>query len=291
MFDVDDTRKTLEAVMEKLLQRLQTNFTPEQFNHPSWVTKFKKWAFTYDQIGKTMIACKNIAQADMIYNILKTEHNMNVGISHSENDLDSSVMNRFKANEFNVLVVVNRGQLGYSDDDLMNLIDITGTHNPNRIFQMFCRVLRGTQDMVKYYMKVTPKELHNMSLTHLSVCAGLMLTDINFLTNFNGKNFNDIQIPIVKSTKPTPIGGSSGGNGGLRPNPATRNILPEFTYDIIDTMKSVLHDTENITSIYKKTTISEVKYILGYSKTKPIAKLTLDYFIKSGRGNLQLINN
>jgi len=284
MFDVDDTRKTLESVMDKLLQRLQTKFTPEQFNHPSLVTKFKKWAFTYDQIGKTMIACKNIEQANMVYDILKTEHDMNVGLSHSKNDSDSSVMDRFKSNEFNVLVVVNRGRLGYNDDDLMNLIDITGTHNPDVIFQMFCRVLRGTQDVTKYYMKVTPKELHNMALTHLSVCAGLMLTDIKFLTTFNGKNLNGMQTPVIRGSKPT----TSGGSGGTRVKPETRNILPEFTHDVVDTMKSVIHDAENVASIYKMTTIGNAKYILGYSKNRP--KQTFEDMIESCRGDLSLVD-
>jgi|TARA_R110000851_G_scaffold848_2_gene2861 hypothetical protein len=289
MFNVDDTRKTLEAVMEKLLQRLQTKFTPVQFNHPSWVSKFKKWAFTYDQIGKTMIACKNIAQANMVYDILKNEHNINVGLSHSENDKDSGVISEFKDGVFNVLVVVNRGRLGFSDVNLMNLIDMTGTHNPDIIFQMFCRVLRGTPDTQKYYMKVTPKELHNMSLTHLSVCAGLMLTDMKFLKIYNGRNFNDIQIPIIRGNRPTSTGSSTGGSsGGSRPNPVTRNILPEFTHDVIDTMKSVLHDAENVASIYKMTTMGNVKYTLGHSKKRPT--LTKEDIFESCRGNLLLVD-
>jgi len=287
MFNVDDTRKTLEAVMEQLLMRLQTKFTPEQFNHPSWVTKFKKWAFTYDQIGKTIIACKTISQANMVYDILKNEHDMNVGMSHSENDMDSVVIDDFKLGKLKILVVVNRARLGFSDVNLMNLIDITGTHNIDIIFQMFCRVLRGTPDVEKYYMKVTPKELHNMSVTHISVCAALMLTDRKFLEVYNGRNFNDIQIPVIRGNRPTPRGGSGGSRGGSRPNPVTRNILPEFTYNAIDTMKSVLHDAENPVSIYKMTTIARAKYILGHSKKRPT--LTFEDILESCRGNLSLV--
>ena len=284
VFNVNDTRKTLEAVMEKLIQRLQTKFSPQQFNHPDFFwTKVKKWAFTYDQIGKTMIACKTIRQADMVYNILKNEHEMDVEISHSENDVDSEVVARFKNNEFNILVVVNRGRLGYSDDDLMNIIDMTGTHNPDIIYQMFCRALRGTSDMQKYYVKVTPKELHNMSLTHLSVCAALMLTDREYLLTYNGRNFNDIKIPILKGSKPV-SGGTSGGGGSIRNNPITRNMLPEFTYDVVDTMRSVLCDLNNTASIYKETTMGRVKYMLGYSKNRP--PLSFDDILKSCRGEM-----
>lgn len=148
---------------------------------------------------------------------------------------------------------------------------------------MFCRALRGTSDMQKYYVKVTPKELHNMSLTHLSVCAALMLTDREYLLTYNGRNFNDIKIPILKGSKPV-SGGTSGGGGSIRNNPITRNMLPEFTYDVVDTMRSVLCDLNNTASIYKETTMGRVKYMLGYSKNRP--PLSFDDILKSCRGEM-----
>lgn len=282
IFNRINTRKTLENVLEKLIERLRTKFSPKEFNHPSFLSKAKKWLWTYDKIGKTIITCKTIKQADLVYDILKNEHNLNVGISHSENDIESEIVSDFKNNKFKVLVVVNRARLGYDDETLFNIIDMSGTHNPDIIYQMFCRVLRGSPDDEKYYIKVTPKKLVNMAMTHLAVCAALMLTDKEFLLKYNGKNFSQIKIPVLKTSpnkKP-----SNDGSGGRK---SQSNVLPVLNLNVIDTFKNVLHDLNNSASIYKMTTIGHVKHTLGYSKNRP--PLTFEDIIESARGDLSLV--
>lgn len=287
-FNVDDTRKTLENVINALIGRIQRGFTQKQHNHPNWVTKFKTWAFTYNHIGKTLISCKSISQSYDVYQILK-EKGVSVTLSNSENDFDSLQIEKFKNNEFDVLVVVNRARLGYSDDDLINIIDMTGTHNPDVIFQMFCRALRGGPTAQKLYIKVTPKELHNMGLTHLSVCAALMLTDRKFLIKYNGSNFNDIEIPTLIKPKIAGKPSTSGNPSNKLPKTpkGNINILPQYTYDVIDTMKNVLCDLDKTTTIYKWTTMRDVKETLGYSRNKRV-NFTWEQLVKSCAGNLYL---
>ena len=140
---------------------------------------------------------------------------------------------------------------------------MSGTHNPDVIYQMFSRVLRGGPETQKFYLKLTPKELHNMSLTHLSVCGSLMLTDKNYLLLFDGKNFNNLEIPIIKG-KRTNGGNGSGGSANGSGDKKNKNILPEFTFDVIDLFKDILHNLSNPVSIYKMTTISDVKESLGH---------------------------
>ena len=262
MFTYADTKSTLEIVMEKLMGRIKYGLKPEQFNHPSFITKIKTWAFAYRTIGKTMIVCKRQEQAEMVNKIL-IEMGVNSAVSHSECDVDGNVITEFKNNIYDVLVVVNRGKLGYNDVNLMNIIDMSGTHNPDVIYQMFSRVLRGGPETQKFYLKLTPKELHNMSLTHLSVCGSLMLTDKNYLLLFDGKNFNNLEIPIIKG-KRTNGGNGSGGSANGSGDKKNKNILPEFTFDVIDLFKDILHNLSNPVSIYKMTTISDVKESLGH---------------------------
>lgn len=271
-FTHEDTEKTLDSVLEKIIERLQTKWSAEQFNNPSLLTKIKKigknWGLLYQSIGKTLITCRSIAQAEDVYNILKS-HNVDVILSHSENDVESVNVNLFKEDNYDVLVVVNRARLGYSDNNLMNIIDLSGTHNPDIIYQMFCRVVRGTPDIEKYYLKVTPNELHNMSLTHLSVCAALMLTDKKYLMEYNGKNFNNIQLPVLRQPKKTIQQKTN--RGGSKSY--TLNLLPEFTHDIIDVFKNILHNLDSPASIYKITTLQRVKERLGHSiKKSPITE-------------------
>lgn len=264
-FTYEDTKSTLEVVMEKLMARIKYGLKPQQFNHPSFISKIKTWAFAYKSIGKTMIVCKRQEQAEMVNKIL-IEMGVNSAVSHSECDIDSSVITDFKNGIYDVLVVVNRGKLGYNDVNLMNIIDVSGTHNPDIIYQMFSRVLRGGPETQKFYLKLTPKELHNMSLTHLAMCGALMLTDKNYLLLFDGKNFNNIEIPVIKGNKRN-IGTRGTGTGTGSGKQKNTNILPEFTYDVIDMFKDILHNLSNPVSIYKMTTIGDVKEILGHSNT------------------------
>jgi hypothetical protein len=77
--------------------------------------------------------------------------------------------------------------------------------------------------------------------------------------------FNNLQIPTIKSSK---LNGGSGGSGGGGTNRKPKqNLLPEFTFDVIDMFKDILHNLNNPISIYKMTTISNVKETLGHSKT------------------------
>lgn len=279
-FETDATKKTLESVMSGLLKRIKEGFTPKEYNHPGFISKFKSWLFTYNYIGKTLIACQSINQSNDVYKILK-DKGINVGLSHSDNDKDSLEVEKFKNGDYNVLVVVNRARLGYSDVNLINIIDMTGTHNPDIIFQMFCRALRGTPEVQKLYLKVTPKKLDKMALTHLSVCAALMLTDKYYLMLYNGHNFNDIKIPIFRNTPTEPrVIGANRGNSLPRTPKGNVMMLPQFTHNVIDTMSNVILDLNGDSSIYKYTTLGKVKEQLGY---KPRGPITVDEIYESIR--------
>jgi len=282
-FGIDDTNETLILVMDAIINRIKQGVNPKQYNNPNWFLKLKTWLGLFNHIGKTLIACKSINQANDVYDMLKKK-GIDVGLSTSDEDKDSLEVEKFKNDGYNVLVVVNRARLGYSDDNLMNIIDMTGTHNPDIIFQMFCRALRGTPDVQKLYLKVTPKKLDDMAITHFSMCAALMLTDKKFLETYNGRKFNDIRIPVLKNPPKEPIvQGERGGNRLPRTPKGNVMMLPQFTHDVIDTMKNVQLDLDGTATIYKYVTIREVKQELGYSKRNV---LTLRDILKSAAGNM-----
>ena len=194
---------------------------------------------------------------------------VNAALSHSNSDTDSEEINAFKDNKYGVLIVVNRARLGYSDVDLMNIIDMGGSHNPNILFQMIMRLSRGTPDTQKHYLKVTPKEMYNMTLTELSMDAALMLTSKEFLLTYNGRNFNDIHIPILKKKRANLIGSLKKKSSGQVINSTQQerkqvSPLPEYTNDVIKMFSDILHDLNSPLSIYKMTTIRAVKNVLGH---------------------------
>lgn len=254
-FKKAETKKTLESILLKLIDRLQKQLTPEEFNNPTLLVKLKSWAFTYKKLGKTLIFCRSIQQANDVYSILK-DNNVNVMVSNSETDNDSVEVENFRNNKYDVLVVVDRAKLGYSDDDLYNIIDMSGSHNPNVIYQIFARVLRGNPSMQKYYLKVTTQEYGMMDFTHACVSAALMLTDNKYLSTFNGDNFNGIRIPVIKIPKKENTGESSL-SGGRKKDKGF--VFPEFTNDVVDMFKNIIHNLDEPVSIYKMTTIGEVR--------------------------------
>ena len=110
-----------------------------------------------NSINKTLIVCNSIKQSEDVKFYL-SKIGLSSVVSNSKNDPKSELIQDFKNNKVNVLIVVNRARLGYNDVDLINLIDISGTLNPNLIYQMIARVLRGDNNTQKYYIRLTSKK-------------------------------------------------------------------------------------------------------------------------------------
>jgi superfamily II DNA or RNA helicase len=262
-----DSERAMESITLEILKKIKHGLTAQEFNKVKTLKRIKGGAksIMVDLFGKimkrTMFVCGSISQADDV-NLILNNNGVSSYVSHSESDESSELFDNFKDGKFNVLVVVNRGRLGYSDNDLYNIVDMSGTHNPDLIYQMFARVLRGTPKQQKFYYKVTTQEPGMRSLTHMSTCAALMLTDKNFLSTFNGKNFNGMKIPMIASTKTPSI--APGKKSVSKPSDKLR--LPEFTNDIVDFMRNVIADNDKPTSVYKMTSIGDVRKMLGDMK-------------------------
>lgn len=279
-YTLEDTEKTIETVVLSLIDRLESGLSAEEFNDPSLFTKFKiflkskkkeilTWNKTFKKVGKTLIVCNNIKQADLVYSILK-RNEVNVEVSHSKCDVDGTNIFNFKNNQHDVLVVVDRCRIGYDDAEVINLIDMSGTHNIDLIYQMMCRVIRGNQSITKYYMKVTTNDLVKMAADEICVNGALMLSNKDYLLKYNGRNFNELRIPTLKlprkivntQTKTVTI------NKDNRPNREKTSILPDITHDVFKLLKDIKHNIANPTSIYKLTTISDAKKDLGLIKER-----------------------
>jgi superfamily II DNA or RNA helicase len=274
----EDTDKTLETVVFSILNRLDSGLTAEQYNDPSLFSKaklylkslrgkYRTWDDAFKSVGKTLIVCNNIAQANLVQKSL-IKKGVNSVCSHSLCDKNCDLINNFKNDEHDVLVVVDRCRIGYDDAKMMNLIDMSGTRNINLIYQMMCRVIRGDQSVTKFYLKVTTNDMVQMAADEIAVNGAIMLSNKEFLLKFNGKNFNDLEIPVLRT--PRSINISRPNNNNESTTTTTRNfrqsILPEITHDVFKLLKNIKHDLNNPLSIYKTTTISEAKQKLGLIK-------------------------
>lgn len=252
----EQNEQALKDVIDRLIKRLKFGWSPKDYNFPGIISTLKTWAKTFVKLKKTLIACKRIEQATDIYNILKL-NGVNVTLSHNQNDGNSKEIHDFKDGKYNVLVVVNRAILGYDDVNLYNVIDMSGTQSPDKIYQMFARVIRGTQDMTKFYIKVTTNEVGMKDLIQVCMNAALMLTHKKALSTYNGDNFDGIMVPIIKESKNKikKVGDKKLVN--IKKN--GKLIFPEFTNDVIKLVKLVVADFNNQSSIYGMVTVGEVR--------------------------------
>jgi len=223
-----------------------------------------------NSIQKTLIVCRNIAQSNYVKNYL-TSIGFSSEISNSDNDKDSENVSKFKNNFIDILIVVNRARLGYDDADLINLIDISGTLNPNIIYQMFARLLRGTKDIKKYYIRLSSKndDIYN---SEIATSVALMLTHTNYIQVFNGKNFNSQEIIVnsdffLKSKNKLD-------NSNSKSNLSKRKLFIDVQdeLDVINFFKKVIEEKEKNVGLYKFCKVSEVINELnvkkGQSRTK-----------------------
>ena len=279
-YTIEDTEKTIESVVLSLIDRLESGISAEQFNDPSLITRFKlflktkkkeilTWNNTFKKVGKTLIVCNNIKQADLVHSILK-RNDVNVESSHSKSDTNGTNIVNFKNNKHDVLVVVDRCRIGYDDSEVINLIDMSGTRNIDLIYQMMCRVIRGNQNTTKYYMKVTTNDLVKMAADEICVNGALMLTNKDYLLKYNGRNFNDLKIPTLKLPRKI-VNTNTKTVSTNKDNKTTRertSIFPDITNDVFKLLKDIKHNLNNTTSIYKLTTISDAKRDLGLIKER-----------------------
>lgn len=279
-YTLEDTEKTVETIVISLIDRLESGLSAEEFNDPSLLTKFKvffktkkkeilTWNNTFKKVGKTLIVCNNIKQADLVHSIL-TRNEVNVEASHSKCDINGTNIVNFKNNKHDVLVVVDRCRIGYDDAEVINLIDMSGTHNIDLIYQMMCRVIRGNQNITKYYMKVTTNDLVKMAADDICVNGALMLSNKDYLLTYNGRNFNELKIPTLKIPRKIVNTQTKNitTNKDNKPTRERKSILPDIANDVFKLLKDIKHNIANPTSIYKLTTISDAKRDLGLIKEK-----------------------
>jgi superfamily II DNA or RNA helicase len=139
-------------------------------------------------LSKIMIAVNSIKQANEIANYLKFL-GRNVALSTFKNDKESSKVKQFKEGMFDTLIVVQRGILGFSDNNITGLFDLRCSPDVDISNQLFSRVLRKHPDNIfKFYYRCGDKNTSdfNNQVIMLHKVKAMMRKDI--FTTYNGLN-------------------------------------------------------------------------------------------------------
>lgn len=151
----------------------------------------------FQSIGKTLIACNNIDQSVEVFNYL-TSKSIKCVVSNSDNDPDSEGIELFKTDhDVQVLIVVNRGVLGFDFVDLHNVVDMTLSKNIDRMYQLYARVMRPKAGVRKLFFKVVPSAQSDMYKFYMTASISLLRTDI--ISKYDGTNLTSLKIPTVRA--------------------------------------------------------------------------------------------
>jgi len=171
------------------------------------------WGKIFGSLQKTIIACNDINQAEQAAAYLRLQ-GVDVLVSHGGNkrypasDVDSGNTELFKTSSHPVLIVVDRAQLGYDNPELVNFIDMTGSRNPDRIFQMLCRVVRPSKKdpaMKKLFIKVMPTSFSDSNL--LFFMEGVLnLSRREIFETYDGTDIYKGPVP-ARQSKPRGVDG------------------------------------------------------------------------------------
>lgn len=180
-----------------------------------WWPKAKTWAQVFRLTGKAMIVCRSQKIAKRAAKYFSAA-GVSVALSTCESDAGGKEIERFQEDtSVQLLIVVCRANLGFDFPQLGALIDMTGTINIDRIFQMFARVVRPNGAAPKLFVKLASADMHRYTRAILS--ASLQLQHRHVYLSWNGKNLNGIRIPDEQDPP---------GKGGGRPRKGLASLPP-----------------------------------------------------------------
>ena len=108
-------------------------------------------------LSKIMVAVKTINEAKNVAYYLKSI-GRNVALSTCKNDRSNITVGQFKNGNYDTLVVVMRGILGFSDNDITGLFDLRCSESVDISNQLFSRVLRKhPKNIQKFYYRCGEK--------------------------------------------------------------------------------------------------------------------------------------
>jgi adenylate kinase len=138
-------------------------------------------------LSKIMVAAINIREAQNVAYYLRSI-GRKVALSTSKNDRSNRAVMDFKNGEYDTLVVVMRGILGFSDNNITGIFDLRCSANVDISNQLFARVLRKhPENIQKFYYRCGEKDGNfNDQVIMLHKIDALMRRDI--FVGYNGEN-------------------------------------------------------------------------------------------------------
>lgn len=258
VFSKKDTISTLDTFIGEAVKTLKMNKISNLDN---------LFQIAFGKLKKTMFVCNSQIQAKQVNKYLN-QKGVSSLISTQDTDLKSDNIQIFiKDDSFKVLVVVNRGILGFNLPTLTNVVDMSATRNIDRMYQMFSRITRVHPNInIKRYFKIAPKG--ETEHTEYITAAMLSLIHRDNIVKYNGRNFKtDLPILIEKNKEKTKK------TRKIQKKNKTTSKMHKFQgLDVIVEFTKLFSNPSKTFQIYSK--INLEKALLQMGKIKKIYKHT-----------------
>lgn len=268
-FKKADTEKTIELFLERVHKLLKMKYISQIDNI---------LPMSFSKLDKTMFACRSQQQARQVYNYL-VKNGVNTLVSTEDTDKDSDNIKTFVQDpEVKVLVVVNRGILGFNLPTLVNVVDMSSTRNLDRMYQLFSRVTRTHTDIkYKRYFKMAPAE--EVEYMQYVTSAMLALIHRDNISIYNGKNFKtDIPVLVKKASR------KSESKSKSKSKSKSVAKLHKFEgIDVIDVFTKIYSNLDKTLQVYSKSSLGEVRKALGFNNSLPGGYWTEERVVEESR--------
>lgn len=182
----------LSTLLDSMYKRLTSSITKDKPVLNEWL----KLTPSMGGLDKTIIATDSVDSAHKVAKYF-TSKKVTALVSDYKSDPESEKVQEFINSDVKILVVVNRCVLGFNLEHLTNVVDMTGSHNIDRIYQLYARVMRKDKrdpNKKKYFFKIVPENMSDYYKFYMT--AALCLMDESFISKYNGKNLNSMEVPV-----------------------------------------------------------------------------------------------
>jgi len=280
------TNATLDQVLKTLTARLK--LSGHKLDGTLNRLRFKSvkagWNTVLGRMRKTIIATPSIDVANQTSSYF-TKNGVKCVVSHSRDGGESDTIETFKKDEsVRLLIVVNRAQLGFDFSELFNFVDMTGSRNPDRIFQMFCRVVRSSKaepSHNKLFVKVLSRAFSEIHVRAFMSGVLSLSAQENF-EKWNGKGFSLLDIPVEKDDRKR--SGKHKDRDGEDEGPE-KQIVPTLEPGMLvwgDYFRALEHNPDDPLAVYAYARLGEVVGVKVEDPAGNKAKI-VDFFKNTGQ--------
>lgn len=191
-FSNKETIRTLDGLLKRIILRLASKHRTDPGQFPK-TTKNTTWSELVTKLRKTMIVCHNQAHAKSVKRYFsKCGVGAQLSVSDSDSDSGVAALKNFKEDDAcHIFVVVNRGVLGFDFPELFNIIDMSGSLNVDKLFQLLCRAVRVSTTapkQKKLFLKLTNNRLSAPTYQVMSYVVALSQPQFYYAkTDFRSK--------------------------------------------------------------------------------------------------------